>query len=536
MKIFIRLLVVLCISPVICNVIHISPDIDHALCIEHPCLTLSQLSSRLDLLSKLNVTIKLISENHILTNQFLATNINHLEMSSSRAVTITCQESGRLTVKSVNHVIFRGIIFKRCSDIRFMIIIDLRLSDLIFYSQGMDSVIKLINSTLTTVINSSFIGNVTHNHHNVISGGALIALNSTVTIRECSFINNSARIGGAIHATRGTKLMVLSSTLFNNTADHGGAISIEQSNVTLEGCIRHNNTAQSNAGNGGAIVIHGRATVVITNTSISNNTAVSGGGLFTSDCEVFISHNRAVKSGGALYCSKNSIITSNIVIINIISDSASTNNHYCNVYIKNNSRIINNHALNNGGGLCIEGRFLSLERSHISDNLASYGGGVYGSNCHMVFSDSIFTSNTAVLGGGAMCLKESHPIEINNSTFSSNRVKYGRGAAIQSQSVFIKLVQCTVNNNTATECGAVDANMVEIIDSTFGFNTAFGRDEVGGGGALCVWNGYTRVEGTLFEGNEAVKDGGVMIISNTDLRMHNSHFVNNNLKHTGLEE
>ena len=91
--------------------------------------------------------------------------------------------------------------------------------------------VKLTN-TSTTVINSSFIGNVTHNHHNVISGGALVALNSTVIIiRECSFIN-SARNGGAIHASRGIKLLIPSSTLFNNTADNGGPISIEQSNVT----------------------------------------------------------------------------------------------------------------------------------------------------------------------------------------------------------------------------------------------------------------------------------------------------------------
>jgi predicted outer membrane repeat protein len=395
----------------------------------------------------------------------------------------------------------------------------------------MNSVVKLTNTSII-VTNSSFIGNVTHNRYNItISGGALVALNSTMTIRECSFINNSARNGGAIYAIHGTKLMVESSTLFNNTADHGGAISIEQSNATLEKCILHSNTAHSNIGNGGAIAIDGKSTVAITNTSISNNTAVSGGGLYIGDCQVFIedsvvSNNHAINSGGALYCSKNSITASNVVTVNT-SNSASTNNYSCNVYIRNNSRIINNHALNNGGGLYVEGKFLSLERSHISYNLANYGGGVYGSNCHMVLSDNTFALNTAVLGGGAMCLKESHPIEINNSTFSSNRVKYGRGAAIQSQSVFIKLVQCIVNNNTAIECGALDTNMVEITDSTFGYNSASGMDEVGGGGALCVWNGYARVEGTILEGNEAAKDGGVMIINNTDLTMLNSHVVNN---------
>lgn len=434
------LLVVFCISPVICNVIHITSDINHALCMEHPCFTLSQLSSRLDLLSKSNVIIRLMSENHILTTQLLAANINHLAISPSKgAVTITCQESGSLTVTSVDSVIVSGLIFKYCSGIRFMMITNLMLSDLIVYSQGMNSVIKLTN-TSTNIVNSSFIGTATHYHNNVIiNGGALVAVNSTVTIRECSFVNKSARNGGAISATHGTKLMVLSSMFFDNVAECGGAISVEQSNATLEGCILHNNTAQRNVGNGGAIFINGRSTVAIINTSISNNTAVSGGGLYTCDCQVFIedsviSNNHAVNFGGALYCSKNSIIASNDVTVNT---PAFGHHHYCNVYIRNNSSMTYNHALNNGGGLYNEGKFLSIQRSYISDNFANYGGGVYGSNCHMALSDNIFALNAAVFGGGAMYLKDSHPTEINNSTFSGNRVVYGRGAAIQSQSVFI---------------------------------------------------------------------------------------------------
>ena len=129
-----------------------------------------------------------------------------------------------------------------------------------------------------------------------------------------------------------------------------------------------------------------------------------------------------------------------------------------------------------------------------------------------------------------MCLKDSHPIEINNGTFSGNRVEYGRGAAIQSQSVLIRLVQFTVNNNTAIECRALEANMIEITDSIFGSNNASGRDEVGGGGLLCGWNGHASVE----RRNMAMKDGGVMIINNSSLRMLDSNFVNN--KTTGLEE
>ena len=83
----------------------------------------------------------------------------------------------------------------------------------------------------------------------------MVALHSTTTVIECSFINNSARSGGAIYVTHGTKLTVVRSTLFDNIVEYGGALSIEQSNATLEGCLFHNNTAQSNNGKGGAILI-----------------------------------------------------------------------------------------------------------------------------------------------------------------------------------------------------------------------------------------------------------------------------------------
>ena len=481
------LLVVLCTSKVVCNIIHITPDVNHRICMEHPCFTLSQFASKMDVLHRPNMTLRFISENHILATQLLASNINHLVMSPSRgAVTITCQLSGTLMVKSVNSVIISGITFKKCAGIRFMMVTNLVLLDLTFYSQGMNSVIKLIN-TSTIIIRSSFIGNTTHNYYHSmpISGGALVAINNSITIRESSFVSNNARKGGAIYATHGTRLMILNNRFFHNTAinggalladgdsfinitdsnftnnvaEYGGALFIEHSDATLGGTILYNNTAQSNGvttGNGGAVFIYGQSMVAITNTNISNNTAISGGGLYTRDCKVFIEHsvinnNHAENSGGALYCSKNSFTTFNDVVIVNASDSSEY--HYCNVFIRNDSRIVNNHAYSNGGGLYNDGEFLSLERSHLSNNFANYGGGIYSSKCNVVLNGNTFVLNAAVLGGGAMCLKDGHPIEIDNCTFSGNEVMYGRGAAIQSHMVFIRLVECTINDNTAFECG-----------------------------------------------------------------------------------
>ena len=100
-----------------------------------------------------------------------------------------------------------------------------------------------------------------------------------------------------------------------------------------------------------------------------------------------LSKNHAANSGGALYYSKNSTMASNGDMLNTYASGQSY--IYCIIFIRNNSRIINNHAYSNGGGLYNYGNFLSLERSHISNNFANYGGGVYGSNCNMVLITSL---------------------------------------------------------------------------------------------------------------------------------------------------
>ena len=235
-----------------------------------------------------------------------------------------------------------------------------------------------------------------------------------------------------------------------------------------------------------------------------------------------VSNNHAVNSGGVLYCNKNSSITSNSDMSNAPL-SRVTEYHFCNVFIRNNSRIIYNHAYNNGRGLYNDGNFFVVgEKSHFR-----FGGGVYGYKYIMVLNGNTFTLNTAVLGGGAMCLKDSHPTEIDNSTFSHSVVTYLKGAAIQSHAVLIRLVQCTVNNNTTIECGAIEATMIEISDSMFRSNNAAGLDEVGGGGVLCVRSGYISVERSIFEHNMAMKQSGVMIVENSTLRMLDTTFVNN---------
>lgn len=307
------LLLCACFNRVICDVTYITPGTDLRLCSQHPCFTLSQLTSRNDKLNKAELTMDMISGNHILTNQFRAENLQQLTMMSRGNVTITCQQLGSFTLKVITQVNISSVTFMRCNKNRIVMVKNLVLSDLIFYSQDMHSVME-INYTSAIITRSSFIRKNTHNRLIPEYGGALVVVCSNITLRGSSFVSHSGRWGGAIYATQENKLVMVNSrfdgnmamkggVLFadgksfinitdssftNNVADYGGAVNIENSNATIVRSIFDNNTAQSR--NGGAMFISGQSFVAIINSDISNNTAVFGGGLYSHNCETFVSH------------------------------------------------------------------------------------------------------------------------------------------------------------------------------------------------------------------------------------------------------
>ena len=118
-------------------------------------------------------------------------------------------------------------------------------------------------------------------------GGALL-INSTdfpATLHACTFMNNKAHIGGAIHLSTGSQMKLSSCKLMNNSAsDMGGAVSTGP-NVKLQvvDCQFKNNTANSF---GGAISM-GESARGISNQPIQTR--------------LYFGSNTASYAGGAVY-------------------------------------------------------------------------------------------------------------------------------------------------------------------------------------------------------------------------------------------
>ena len=143
-----------------------------------------------------------------------------------------------------------------------------------------------------TIDNSIFTGNVADDGSSNGLGGAIAPADTTATITNSTFANNSAmrNEGGAILATR-VNLTLIGNTFTNNGARDGGGLGIQGGNITLVNNTFSGNTATFQGGgisNSGAIL-------VMRNNTIMNNTAgTSGGGVYNAFFGVMTLHNNIV--------------------------------------------------------------------------------------------------------------------------------------------------------------------------------------------------------------------------------------------------
>ncbi|WP_405285109.1 right-handed parallel beta-helix repeat-containing protein [Methanobrevibacter sp.] len=226
------------------------------------------------------------------------------------------------------------------------------------------------------------------NYNNSVGGA--IYFNSSGSVENCNFINNSvtyiyvgatgliryeganyfSTYGGAIYF-RG-KGNVTNCSFINNSASYGGAISLGGGNVT--NCIFVNNKATDSYGYGGAIYFRGRGNV--TNCSFINNSAYQEGG--------------AIDFASSYTCT--------VTNCNFVNNNAARGGS---VYIKSKGEVTNcsftNNSANRGGAIYCE---LSNE--------------IEVTNCN-------FTGNNAITGSAIYFPKYGGTITISNSLFLNNR-------------------------------------------------------------------------------------------------------------------
>ncbi|WP_067041893.1 C1 family peptidase [Methanobrevibacter sp. YE315] len=254
-------------------------------------------------------------------------------------------------------------------------------------------VIKDLTLTSSVISNNGDINarNVIFKDSYSTSGGGAISStnsNSLVKVYNCTFLNNSAKYGGAIYMSKGT-LSVSNSIFRDNHAQlFGGAIACENN---VDGAIFQSNFLNdySVSDAGGAIYVSDSLKFIANRVTLTNCSATFGGGIIS------LSTNLTLK----------------------------------------NSTAKNNRAKYDGGAVYLMYRYFTLRDSNFNNNTANNGGALYvdGADIFNIYYNKFINNKAQNTAGAVYCLLSDifydsiYDSRLGNS-FSNNKAKYQNNA------------------------------------------------------------------------------------------------------------
>lgn len=305
-----------------------------------------------------------------------------------------------------------------------------------------------------------------------LAGGVYINANASLKLVEVALSGNTSSGGaGGIH--NDGMLTITNSTISGNTASssHGGGIN-NTGTLTIAGSTISQNTAQSPYSGGG---VNNFGLLTITNSQISANAALYGGGVNNSGgtftitntnilanttpdgsgagvhnygdgigtiSNSTISGNTANTGGGVVNNSSTLTISGSTISLN--TANAEGGGVYNNSLLTiTNSTISGNTAVNQGGGVHASDGALTLTNSTVTGGSAPYGGGIAIVNGALFVTNCTISANTASVQGGGLYALGASPT-IRNSTIGAN---LGSGG-IYADQAFPLLISCIVAGNT----------------------------------------------------------------------------------------
>jgi len=237
-------------------------------------------------------------------------------------------------------------------------------------------------------------------------GGAIY--NEGMLTLQNSTIRDSVAAGSGGAIVNYGMLVIQDSLLEGNQALNGGALYPRwgsSSTIIVNSTLRDNHATDTTDGWGGAILSWDGAYVDIQGSDIYSNTAQSGGGI---------------------YNFANSILA-----------------------LYNNSRLRNNIAANNGGGLYNAGT-VAVTDAAISSNTANDGGGLFNDDGTAYLANVTLNGNSADYGGGIINYAG---LELTNATISGNSASSNGGGLDNSGATTFTNV--TLSNNSAPSGGGI---------------------------------------------------------------------------------
>lgn len=255
-------------------------------------------------------------------------------------------------------------------------------------------------------------------------GGAVLGNSTSIHMEKVALRGNSARFGGGLYLTNASGARLVECRGIGNTvASSGSALYVEGAGSVLE-VARSNFSRNSATLLGGVVVVKQGAKAVLRDSSFSNNVAaLAAGVVYAKEAQLVVegttlTNNSASRDGGGLYCASACAWT--VRRSTFVRNTCSGNggalfgwNMAANVSA---SRFDNNSAGALGGAISMANSTVRVEHCTLLRNRASgkdaAGGGLYGQYVRFTLTNNTLTDNLASWGGG---------IYITNSTLSMAR-------------------------------------------------------------------------------------------------------------------
>ncbi|KAK3271407.1 hypothetical protein CYMTET_20238 [Cymbomonas tetramitiformis] len=300
---------------------------------------------------------------------------------------------------------------------------------------------------------------ILNNSANTEGGG--VYAQSFIEMVNATVSGNSASTAGGIsfvsawHAETEQSLQLTGCLVYGNRGLNGGGLHAEgQRNAVLmlrldEGTIFSSNIAEET---GGGLMMHKYTSLTMDNASLSNNTAVFGGGLYDISTNTTLITNKSVvqlnfaaNSGGGVYMaslavlvvSEGSCIQDNSVGMvggGVYGASASQ------ILIARQVRVQQNRAAREGGGIFLQSglsmdslTWLRVEDATVADNRATYysGGGISSDTyCAVELVRMNLTGNQAGYTGGGYIAINSAVHVLDHTIIAWNTANHGGGIAM----------------------------------------------------------------------------------------------------------
>ena len=249
------------------------------------CLTLSALAANSSDFFDSNTTLVFLEGNHTLDLDLVVSNISGSLMLSTdglgTAAIIRCSSEASLKFFHIYQLQVSGLEFIGCSS-KVEHVDQFTLEDSRFHGGNNDSALHLTR-TDTSIIRSSFVYSRTgtYQSHVRVLDYARDKYNDFPWPNYPIIQSTSVRVGGALIVTNST-VSISNSSFENNTAKLGGAIFSQlESNITISNCKFINNSAtgcSDDGCHGGALFVDSGCTVTTHNSAFINNIAEWGGG------------------------------------------------------------------------------------------------------------------------------------------------------------------------------------------------------------------------------------------------------------------